>query len=155
MLDAPGESYRSSKPTWDRITSTLLTFNFLNAYKKETSTAMSHWFVGVGGNTVELNQPIYYKDVLTSEWKPPKVSNWRMQICVHFYRQWKAVVAIKTDKDENWAEEVSWKPWPLTQKALISLKMSWFIISHNTLYNSWLKAETRGYAVTILEIFFL
>ena len=56
----------------------------MNVNEKEITAAQRH---GVIEKPVALNQPIYYKDVLTSEWKPPKVSNWRMQICVHFYRQ--------------------------------------------------------------------
>ena len=48
----------------------LLTLNFLNVNEKGTTAAEKHWIVE---KTTELNQPIYFKDVLTSQWKPDHV----------------------------------------------------------------------------------
>jgi hypothetical protein len=40
------------------------------------------------------------------------------QISLYFFGKWKDVDASKTHKDENWALEVSWKPWALNQKRI-------------------------------------
>ena len=60
---------------------------FRNADPKEIFKVISyHWETSLGAalepssknyKPFELNQPIYYKDVLTSEWKPSKVLHWR------------------------------------------------------------------------------
>lgn len=44
-------------------------FKFLNANEAGTTAAERHWTV----KKAELNQPVYYKNILTSEWKPRKV----------------------------------------------------------------------------------
>lgn len=54
----------------DTPNSTLLTLNFLNVNEKGTITSKRQWVIE---NTVELNYPIHYNDVLTSEWNPLKV----------------------------------------------------------------------------------
>ena len=43
----------------------LLTLNFLNANEKGTTAVERHWIVE---RNTELNQSVYFKDVLTSEW---------------------------------------------------------------------------------------
>ena len=54
----------------NRLHNALLTLNFLNANEKGTTAAERHWIVR---QTMELNQPVYFKDVLISEWKPGHV----------------------------------------------------------------------------------
>lgn len=44
----------------------LLIFNFLNARKQIMAASERHWIVE---ETAELNQLIYFRDVLTSKWK--------------------------------------------------------------------------------------
>ena len=58
---------RITKTPSDRLHNALLTLNFLNANEKGTTAAGRHWTIE---KTAELNQPVYFKDVLTSEWKP-------------------------------------------------------------------------------------
>ncbi|KAL6038422.1 hypothetical protein STEG23_016128, partial [Scotinomys teguina] len=62
-----------TKTPRNRLHNALLTFNFLNANEKGTTAAERHWIIE---KTAELNQPIYFKDVLTSEWKPGYVLRW-------------------------------------------------------------------------------
>ena len=57
----------------NRLHNALLSLNFLNANKKGTKTAERHWIME---KTSELNQPVYFKDVLTSQWKPGDVLRW-------------------------------------------------------------------------------
>ena len=47
--------------------------NFLNANEEGTTAAERHWTIE---KTTELNQPIYFKDVLTSEWQSGYVLHW-------------------------------------------------------------------------------
>ena len=51
-----------------------LTLNFLNANEKGTMATERHW---IREKTSELNQPVYFKDVLTSEWKSGDVLCWK------------------------------------------------------------------------------
>ena len=51
----------------------LLTVNFLIANEKGRTAAERHWIMA---KSAELNQPIYFKDVLTSQWKPGDVLRW-------------------------------------------------------------------------------
>ena len=60
-------------PPKDRLNNALLTLNFLNTNEEGTTAAERHWIIE---KTMELNQPIYFKGVLTSEWKPGYVSRW-------------------------------------------------------------------------------
>ncbi|KAL6058684.1 hypothetical protein STEG23_035833 [Scotinomys teguina] len=62
-----------TKTPRNRLHNALLTLNFLNANEKGTTAAERHWIIE---KTAELNQPIYFKDVLTSEWKPGYVLRW-------------------------------------------------------------------------------
>ena len=57
----------------NRLHNAFLTLNFLNANEKGTTAAERHWTIE---RTSELNQPVYFKDVLTSEWKPGDVLHW-------------------------------------------------------------------------------
>ena len=61
MINTPRNRYHNA----------LLTLNSLNANEKGTTAAERHWIVDK--KTTELNQPIYFKDVLISEWKPGHV----------------------------------------------------------------------------------
>ena len=63
----------TTKTPRDRLHNALLTLNFLNANEEGTTAAERHWIIE---KTAELNQPIYFKDVLTSEWKPGYVLHW-------------------------------------------------------------------------------
>ena len=54
----------------------MLTLNFLNVNEKGTTAAER---LCVIEKPVELNQPIYYKDVLISEWKLVKVLCWKFR----------------------------------------------------------------------------
>ena len=58
----------------NRLHNALLTLNFLNANEKGTIAAERHLIME---KSSELNQPIYFKDVLTSQWKPGDVLHWR------------------------------------------------------------------------------
>ena len=51
-----------------------MTLNFLNTNEKGTTVAERHWVIE---KSSELNQPVYFKDVLTSQWKPEDVLCWR------------------------------------------------------------------------------
>ena len=62
-----------TKTPRDRLHSALLTLNFLNASEQNTTAAERHWIVG---KTTELNQPVYIKDILTSEWKTENILHW-------------------------------------------------------------------------------
>ncbi|MBV2133725.1 DDE-type integrase/transposase/recombinase [Pseudomonas sp. MAP12] len=55
-----------TKPPKHRLHNALLTLNFLNANEKGQTAAKRHW---TREKTAELNQPVYFKDVLTSVWK--------------------------------------------------------------------------------------
>ncbi|EGV97888.1 HERV-K_7p22.1 provirus ancestral Pol protein [Cricetulus griseus] len=56
-----------------RLHNALLTLNFLNANEKGQTAEERHWTME---KTAELNQPVYFKDVLTSVWKPGHVLSW-------------------------------------------------------------------------------
>ena len=51
----------------------LLTLNFLNANEKGRTAAERHWEME---KTSELNKLVYFKDVLTSQWKLGDVLRW-------------------------------------------------------------------------------
>ncbi|CAO2626045.1 Gag-Pro-Pol polyprotein [Lemmus lemmus] len=54
----------------NRLHSVVLTLDFLNANEKGTTAAERHWIIQ---KSSELNQRVYFKDVLTSQWKPGDV----------------------------------------------------------------------------------
>ena len=54
----------------NRLHNALLTLNFLNTNEKETTAAERHWIIE---KSSELNKPMYFKDVLISQWKPGNV----------------------------------------------------------------------------------
>ncbi|ERE85983.1 Integrase, retroviral containing protein [Cricetulus griseus] len=62
-----------TKPPKHRLHNALLTLNFLNANEKGQIAAERHWTTE---KTAELNQPVYFKDVLTSVWKLGHVIRW-------------------------------------------------------------------------------
>ncbi|ERE82837.1 putative Pol polyprotein [Cricetulus griseus] len=62
-----------SKPPKHRLHNALLTLNFLNANDSGQTAAERHWTTE---KTAEVNQPVYFKDVLTSVWKPGHVLRW-------------------------------------------------------------------------------
>ena len=47
--------------------------NFLNANEKGQTSSERHW---TAEKTAKLNQPVYFKDVLTSIWKPGHLLHW-------------------------------------------------------------------------------
>lgn len=51
----------------------LLTLKFLNANEKGMTAVERHWIIE---NNAELNQFVYFKDMLTSEWKLGYVLSW-------------------------------------------------------------------------------
>ena len=57
----------------NRLHNALLTLNFLKTNEKGTTAAERHWIME---KSVELNQLVYIKDVLTSQWKPGDVLRW-------------------------------------------------------------------------------
>ena len=57
----------------NRLYNALLILNFLSANEKGTTATERHWILE---KSAELNQPIYFKDVLTSQWKPGDVLHW-------------------------------------------------------------------------------
>ena len=63
----------TTKTPRDRLHNALLTLNSLNANEEGITAAVRHWTIE---KPMELNQPIYLKDVLTSEWKPGYVLRW-------------------------------------------------------------------------------
>ena len=64
---------KQKKVTKTRWHNALLTLNFLNANEKRKIAVEKHWILG---KTMELNQPEYFKDVLTFEWEPEYVLCW-------------------------------------------------------------------------------
>ena len=50
----------------NRLHNALLTLNFLNANEKGTTAAERHWIIV---KCSELHQLVYFKNVLTSQWK--------------------------------------------------------------------------------------
>ena len=51
----------------------LIKLNFLNSNEKWTMALQRHCIIE---KISELNQPVYFKDVLTSEWKLRDVGQW-------------------------------------------------------------------------------
>jgi hypothetical protein len=74
-------------------------------------------------------------------WGPGRCVNTRMkanksfmlatQICLYIDRKWKAADILNTDKDQNWAGEVSCKPCPLSWK----VHWKYVYICHYTQHN--------------------
>lgn len=62
-----------TKTPKNRICKILLTLNFLNSNEKGKTAAERHWTIE---KISKLNQPVYFKDVLTSVWKPGYVLRW-------------------------------------------------------------------------------
>ncbi|KAL6065033.1 hypothetical protein STEG23_028902 [Scotinomys teguina] len=85
-----------TKTPRNRLHNALLTLNFLNANEKGTTAAERHWIIE---KTAELNQPIYFKDVLTSEWKPGYVLRWG-----------RGFAFISTGEDKLWIPSKLIKP---------------------------------------------
>ena len=91
MLNRQKGSTRTPKY---RLHSALLTLNFLNANEQNTTAVERHWIVE---RTVELNQAVYIKDILTSEWKMGNVLCWgKGYVC--FHRKRKAMGSFQVDK---------------------------------------------------------
>ena len=72
----------------------LLTLTFLNSMGKGTTAPERNRIVG---KATELNEPIYFKDVLTSEWKPGHVLCWGRSFAFVFCRR-KAIDIVKIGK---------------------------------------------------------
>ena len=76
MLNRQVGSTRNPK---DRLHSALLTLNLLNTSEQNTPPAERHWVVE---RTIELNQPVYIKDILTSECKKLEISTGKEKLLV-------------------------------------------------------------------------
>jgi hypothetical protein len=79
---------RSTGIPKDRLHSTLLILKFLNANEQNTTASERHWIVE---RTIELNQPVYIKNFLTTEWKMGNVLRWGRgyaYVCFHRKRCW-------------------------------------------------------------------
>ena len=63
----------------NRSHNALLTLNFLNTNEKGTTAAERHW---IREKSSELNQLVYFKDVLISQWKPEDVLHWGRDVLV-------------------------------------------------------------------------
>lgn len=102
-----------------------LTLHFLSINKKGTTSAERHC---IKETAVELNQPMYYKDVLTSEWKLENVWCWGADLFT-FPQDTKGVDSNKTNKTRSWAGEVFWKlgHWP--RKSTEFLTSHWLPLS--------------------------
>lgn len=70
MLYKQAEGTKTPK---HRLYNALLIMNFLNANDKGQTVAERQWTTE---KTSELNQLVYFKDVLTSVWKPGYVLHW-------------------------------------------------------------------------------
>ena len=57
----------------NKLHNALLTLNFLNANEKGTIAAERHWIME---KSSELNQSVYFKDVLTSQGESGNVLHW-------------------------------------------------------------------------------
>lgn len=55
---------------WKRITSALFMLNFLNLHAENLSPALKHW---VKISSQDLHQPVFYKDVHSSQWLKAEV----------------------------------------------------------------------------------
>jgi hypothetical protein len=84
----------------------LLTLNFHNVGDQRTTAAKRHWVLE---KTEELSQPIYYKDMLTLEWKPAIILRWK---CGYAYVSmgnkeiWLPTkfIKIRSDQEKNFFE---------------------------------------------------
>ena len=82
-------------PPRNRLYNALLTLDFLNTNEKGTMVGERHWIIE---KTSEVNQLVYFKDVLTSEWKPGDVLCWGKGFSPCFHRR-KAIHIIKINQD--------------------------------------------------------
>lgn len=95
---------RKNKGPRGRLNHAPLTLDFLNINKRGPTAAKRHW---IKGKTVELNHPIYYKDVLTSEWKSANLWCWGCWFVFILAEQKKAVDCIKSHKAQGWPRSSS------------------------------------------------
>ena len=75
IKDMPNKQKGVENTPRNRLHNALLTLNFLNTNEKGTTAAERHWIIE---KSSELNQPVYFKDVLTLQWKPGDVLHWGM-----------------------------------------------------------------------------
>ena len=87
-----------------RLHNALLTSNFLNANEKRKTVAERWWIIE---KTSELNQPVYFKDVLKSQWKPGDVLCWG-----------KGFALVSAGKEKLWIESKLTKIWFEKEKPL-------------------------------------
>ena len=73
----------------------LLTLNFLNANEQNGSC----WDMLDCRKTTELNHPIYFKAVLTLEWKSENVLYWGESLCFCFHRKQKTKGSFQINED--------------------------------------------------------
>ena len=99
----------------NRLHNTLLTLNFLNTNEKGTTAAERHWIIE---KSSELNQPVYFKDVLTSQWKPGDVLHWGRGFALVSTGEEKLWITSKLI-DLIWKRETSW------EREMISHSQRW------------------------------
>ncbi|CAO2607041.1 Gag-Pro-Pol polyprotein, partial [Lemmus lemmus] len=81
----------------NRLYNALLTLNFLNTNEKRTAAVERHWIMG---KTSELNQSVYFQDVLTSQWKPEDVLRWG-----------RGFTLVSTGEEKLWIQSKLIKTW--------------------------------------------
>ncbi|KAL6084245.1 hypothetical protein STEG23_037991, partial [Scotinomys teguina] len=128
-----------TKTPRNRLHNALLTLNFLNANEKRTTAAERHWIIE---KTAELNQPVYFKDVLTSEWKPGYV-----------LRCGRGFAFISTGEDNLWI------PSKLIKEKLffliIELKCfgtTWLVIKSEYILKKMLAARITGLKFEVIVL---
>ena len=80
----------------NKLHNALLTLNFLNDNENGTGVSERQW---ITEKASELNQSVYFKDVLTSEWKPVIVLCSGRGFSPCFHRRRKAMHIIKINQN--------------------------------------------------------
>ena len=88
----------------NRLDNALLTLNYFNANEKGTTTAERHWIIE---QSSELNQPFYFKDVLTTQWKPGDMIHWE-----------RGFALVSTEEEKLWIPSKLIKVWFEEEKPL-------------------------------------
>ena len=85
------------KTTRERLHNALLTLISFKANEKGTTAVERHWIVERKKN--ELNQPVHFKNVLISEWKPGYVLHWERDFAFVSTEEEKLWTSSKLIKD--------------------------------------------------------
>ena len=79
----------------NRLDNALLTLNYFNANEKGTTAAERHWIIE---QSSELNQPFYFKDMLTLPWKDRTCVMLGKGFCSCFHGRRKIMDTININK---------------------------------------------------------